>query len=77
MHLAEFGESQPAIGGSRILRRREVIRRVGYSLVHIYRLEKQGTFPKRVKLGPNSVGWIESEIEAWIRERIRRRDQLR
>jgi prophage regulatory protein len=77
MHPAEFGELQPAFGGSRILRKREVIRRVGYSLVHIYRLEKQGAFPKRVKLGPNSVGWIESEIEAWIRERIRRRDQLR
>jgi prophage regulatory protein len=35
----------------------------------IYRLESEGRFPRRIKLGIRAVGWIESEVEAWIRER--------
>jgi len=35
----------------------------------IYRLESEGRFPRRIKLGVRAVGWIESEIEAWIRKR--------
>ena len=27
-------------------------------------------FPKPVQLGPRAVGWIESEVSAWITERI-------
>jgi prophage regulatory protein len=36
--------------------------------------EKRGTFPRRIRLGVNSVGWIESEIEAWIAARSAARD---
>lgn len=42
---------------------------IDYSRMHLGRLEKAGKFPRRVKLGPNSVGWIESEIDAWLKER--------
>jgi prophage regulatory protein len=35
------------------------------------KLEKRGEFPKRVRLGPNSVGWIESEIDDWLAKRQR------
>jgi prophage regulatory protein len=38
----------------------------------IYRLESEGRFPRRIKLGVRAVGWIESEIEAWICERAER-----
>ena len=37
-------------------------------------LEKAGLFPKRVQLGPGRVGWVESEVQAWLQERIRARD---
>jgi prophage regulatory protein len=53
----------------RIIRKRELKRKIGYSDMHILRLEKAGNFPKRVQLGPNSVGWIEAEIDAWIEQR--------
>lgn len=33
-------------------------------------LEKQGLFPRRVSLGPKAVGWVSSEVEDWILERI-------
>ena len=44
--------------------------RVPYSSVQIWRKEKAGEFPRRVKLGANRVGWIESEIESWISSKI-------
>ena len=56
------------------LRKREVIRRVGYCGVHIDRLEKAGKFPKRIHLGPHAVAWIESEIDQWLQKRIAERD---
>ncbi|MEX0320517.1 MAG: helix-turn-helix transcriptional regulator [Ruegeria sp.] len=41
-----------------------------YSPQHIARLEKAGQFPKRVQLGSNRVGWVESEVLDWLDERI-------
>jgi len=46
----------------------DVLRRVPYSASSIWRLEKTGSFPRRVKLGPNRVGWREHEIEEWLRD---------
>ncbi|MCK2116545.1 AlpA family phage regulatory protein [Pseudomonas juntendi] len=39
---------------------------VGLSRTTIYRLEQQGQFPKRVKLGSNSVAWRMSEVLSWM-----------
>lgn len=41
-------------------------RGIGYSRRHLYTLESERKFPKRVALGENRVGWIESEIDNWI-----------
>ncbi len=38
----------------------------GLSRSTIYRKEIGGTFPKRRRLGDNSVGWLTSEILDWI-----------
>lgn len=48
---------------TKMLRAAEVVERVGYSKMHIWRLEKAGQFPRRVKLGPHRVAWVEEEIE--------------
>ncbi len=53
----------------RVLRKPEVLYRVGLSDVSIWRKERAGDFPKRLKLGANSVGWLESEIESWLANR--------
>jgi prophage regulatory protein len=58
----------------RILRKPELISRLGLSDVTIWRLEKSGDFPKRIQLGGNSVGWLESEIVNWIQERAEQRN---
>jgi prophage regulatory protein len=59
----------------RIVSKRELKALVLYSPQHIARLEKAGKFPLRVQLGPNRVGWVESEVLDWIAERMNRREQ--
>jgi len=59
----------------RILSKKQLREVVLYSPQHIDRLEKAGKFPKRVQLGPNRVGWIESEIYGWLKQRILDRDK--
>ncbi|WP_240531435.1 helix-turn-helix transcriptional regulator [Variovorax boronicumulans] len=60
-----------------ILRRRQVEARTSLSRSAIYdRLDANSprydpTFPKQVKLGSSSVGWLESEIENWLAARTR------
>ncbi|MFN3889593.1 MAG: helix-turn-helix transcriptional regulator [Beijerinckiaceae bacterium] len=54
----------------RILSKRQLKELVLYSSQHVARLEKAGQFPKRVQLGPNRVGWVESEIMDWLQQRL-------
>jgi len=58
----------------RILSKRQLKELVLYSPQHISRLEAAGQFPKRVRLGANRVGWVESEVLDWLQERIDRRE---
>lgn len=57
--------------GRRILRDPEVQERTQLSRVQRWRRVRQGTFPAPVQLGPNSIGWYENEIEAWLANRPR------
>lgn len=56
---------------NRILRLREVMRLTGLSKTTIYRRYRDGTFPRPLKLGPQSVGWRRREILEWIESRPR------
>ena len=57
-----------------ILRRKQVEERTGLSRSTIYLRVKEGTFPKQVRLGPRTVGWVESEINALLADCIEHRD---
>lgn len=47
--------------------------RVGLAVPTIYELIRKGEFPAPVKLGRSSR-WLESEIDAFIEEKVRDRD---
>jgi predicted DNA-binding transcriptional regulator AlpA len=47
----------------------EVERITGLSRTTIWRLERRNEFPRRRRLSANAVGWLESEIRAWMAER--------
>lgn len=53
-----------------ILKLSDVIRITGMSGSSIYRGAANGTFPKQIKLGERSSGWLKSEIDQWLQERI-------
>ncbi len=43
----------------------------GLSRTSIWRLEGAGEFPPRRQLSPGRVGWLRSEVEAWVKNRPR------
>lgn len=56
-----------------IVRERDRFQLTQLSRVQWWRLEREGKAPKRIRLSANSVGWLRSEIESWITERIGQR----
>lgn len=48
----------------------EVKNITGLSGSSIYRMAARGTFPKPIKLGERSSGWLASEVEQWLQDRI-------
>lgn len=55
----------------RILRLPDVIARTGLRRSAIYALQASGEFPDRIHLTGRAVGWLESDIEQWLEERVR------
>jgi prophage regulatory protein len=47
---------------------------IPYSKPHLWRLEKQGKFPKRVPIGAGRYAYVEEEIDAYIAQKIAERD---
>jgi prophage regulatory protein len=58
----------------RLLSKKQVRETVLYSPAHIARLEAAGRFPKRVRLGAGRVGWVDEEVQNWLKARIAERD---
>lgn len=54
-----------------ILRLSAVKERTGLSRSTIYLRIKEGSFPRQVSLGARAVGWVESEVEEWLSQKIR------
>lgn len=54
----------------KIIRKPELLEIVGVSHPTIWRWEQKGLFPKRVSLGKNSTGWVESEIRDWLQKKV-------
>jgi prophage regulatory protein len=67
---------QSASPATTILRRNAVEARTGLARSTIYdklspsSVRFDPSFPRPIHLGLNAVGWIESEVEAWIQSRI-------
>lgn len=54
----------------RIITKKELRLIVPYTPQHILRLEKQNRFPRRIRIGERRVGWLLSDIEAWLKMRV-------
>ena len=60
-----------------ILRPREAARKVDASISTLYRWvgDPAFDFPKPIRLGANSSGFLEHELDAWLKNRIAERDR--
>lgn len=58
----------------RIIRLRDVMSATGLARSTIYKYMGLGTFPQKLSLGDRCSGWLESEVQDWILERIEERD---
>ena len=54
----------------RILRVRQVGERTGLSRSTIYELVTEGLMPPPVRVSHRTVGWVESEVEEFLKQRI-------
>ena len=59
----------------RLIRLPQIIEITGMKKASIYLWMSENRFPKPIRIGARSVGWVESEISAWIRARIAARDE--
>ena len=61
----------------RFIRKNKTSGRVGWTPVHLMREARAGRFPAPVKIGPNSVGFVESEVDEWMKARMANRETER
>jgi prophage regulatory protein len=72
----------PSSSSPRILRMSHLLQRIPLSRAATYdRLNPKSprydaTFPRPIRLGANSVGWLECEVDAWITKQADRREQV-
>jgi prophage regulatory protein len=57
----------------KMLREREVKQVTGLSRVTRWRMERRGEFPQKVQLTERCVGYLENEIQDWLKEKAEAR----
>ena len=57
-----------------VLRLPEVMRRTGKRRTSLLQAIQRGEFPKPIRLGARAIGFIQSEVDAWIDARMAERD---
>jgi prophage regulatory protein len=53
----------------KVIRPTELAEKLSLSTVTLWRMEKRGELPPRRKISKRIVGWLESDIEEWLKER--------
>ena len=57
---------------SKLLKAKDVSELTSISRSHLHRLAREGKFPKPIKIGENRSAWLESEVQDWISECVRK-----
>ncbi|MBC8671928.1 helix-turn-helix transcriptional regulator [Aeromonas sp. 25-281] len=53
----------------KLIKLKDVTEMTTLSKATIYRLIKQGAFPRQIPLGPRAVAWRLSDVVTWIEQR--------
>ena len=60
-----------------VMRKAEVEKVLGVSSDTINRMVAAGEFPKPIRLSVRAIGWLRSDLDAWIEARAAKRDTQR
>ena len=71
MHHFTFGAGSM----KQLLKVTEVAIYINTCKSQVYKLVKQGRFPKPIKLGERGSAWLLSEVDAWLQSRVDLRDE--
>ena len=64
------GPAEPlTYGGERLVRKREVLERVGVTFPTLWVWMRRGEFPRARELGAGKLCWLESELTEWMKNR--------
>ena len=56
----------------KLLKAQQVAELTSISRSHLHRLARDGKFPKPIKIGENRSAWLESDVQEWISECLRK-----
>lgn len=70
MSIEEQIRVQERRSQDRILRWHELHDKVNLGRSTVWRMERDGLFPRRRQISPGSVGWLASEVDAWLQSRV-------
>lgn len=54
----------------RFIRPREVVEMLGVSRTTLWRMVREGSFPKPVRISKGNAGYLLETVEAWMRARV-------
>ena len=61
----------------RIINKSQLTDLIAMSASHLYRLEKDGNFPQRIRIGKRRVGWSLNEVMRWMEDQKNSRSSQR
>ena len=64
-------QTLPRPTGEELWNIKTVVQKTGLSRASIYRYVRRNLFPPRCRLGPGRIGWLASEVVAWMHSRPR------
>jgi predicted DNA-binding transcriptional regulator AlpA len=62
-------EARTRTAGTRVLSLQSVLELIPVSRTTLWRMERAGQFPRRIQISSNRIGWLESDVEAWLEKR--------
>lgn len=76
--MSNLATQSQATHNATLLRINDLTEALGLSRSHIYKLSKDGKFPKPIPLveGGVAVGWLAEEVQSWLEERIAAREEV-
>lgn len=73
--VAQAKQVGHASAAGRFLRIDDVIASTGLSRATIYRMVSNNEFPRQHLLTKRCIGWWQSDVDSWLRDRLNMREQ--